>query len=381
MSFYRNLALARPNLMNTDLDLLRRYHEHADAYAFQELVQMHAGMVFATARRVTRDPALAEDVAQETFLELVRHAPSVRESVGAWLHRVAWRRACNAVRDASARRRHEAAAAPDTVVREGREATWEELEPLIDAALDELPDKLRAPLVEHFLEGRTQQEIASRLGVSQPTVSRLLDTAIARLRSQLQQRGLIAGAALATVVAAQAVTPAPATLVGSLGKLAVSGVGGADSAAGAEVVKAGSARGMFAQLGKPLVVVAIAALVVITWMLWRAPVRSGSQSAPLAATGAGAANQAQDWQGRAFCPMCAAPMTAGRTPEHGIFIRTENGREVVYDLSLSQPYPNFHARLCVPSMDDVHAVRVQGAVQTRNGRLTLVATALQPRVR
>lgn len=367
--------------MNTDLDLLRRYHEHADAFAFQSLVQTHAGMVFATARRVTRDPALAEDVAQETFLELVRHAPSVRESVGAWLHRVAWRRACNAVRDASTRRRHEAAAAPDAMTREAGDATWDEIEPLIDAALDELPEKLRAPLVEHFLEGCTQQEVATRLGVSQPTVSRLLDTGIARLRTNLQQRGVMAGAAFATVVAAQAATPAPATLVVSLGKLAMSGVGGADAAAVTPVVKTVASPRRWARRGTPLVVGAIAAIVVGMWMLLRAPDRPDVQPSPLAATGGGAGDQARDWQGRAFCPMCAAPVTAGRTPEHGIFIRTENGREVVYDLSLSQPYPDFHARLCVPSMDDVHAVRVRGAVQTRNGRLTLVATALQPRDR
>lgn len=367
--------------MNTDLDLLRRYHEHADAFAFQALVQTHAGMVFATARRVTRDPALAEDVAQETFLELVRHAASVRESVGAWLHRVAWRRACNAVRDASTRRRHEAAAAPDATTRDTSDASWEEIEPLIDAALDELPEKLRAPLVEHFLEGRTQQEVATRLGVSQPTVSRLLDTGIARLRTNLQQRGVMAGAALGVLVAAQAATPPPATLAVSLGKLAVSGVGGADAAAGMSPATAAPARGGLARLVPGLLVGAIAVMVLGAWILRRPPALPDGRPAPLAVTEAGGAGQVHDWQGRAFCPDCALPLTAGRAPEHGIFIRTENGREVVYDLSLSQPYPDFHARLCVPSMDDVHAVRVRGDVQTRNGRPTLVATALQPRVR
>src|SRR5688572_29438069 len=91
--------------MNADFTALRRYHLHGDAFAFQELVQAHTGMVFATARRVTRDAARAEDVAQETFLELARNAPRITDSVGAWLHRVAWRKARDVVRADVTRRR------------------------------------------------------------------------------------------------------------------------------------------------------------------------------------------------------------------------------------------------------------------------------------
>ena len=53
--------------MLTDLQLLSRYHESGDAMAFRDLMQAHAGMVFSTARRITQDEALAEDVAR--FIE------------------------------------------------------------------------------------------------------------------------------------------------------------------------------------------------------------------------------------------------------------------------------------------------------------------------
>lgn len=181
--------------MSSDLLLLQRYHRDGDAAAFRELAAAHAGMVFATARRVTRDPALAEDVAQETFLELARHAPTITESVGAWLHRVATRRAYNLMRNLATRRRNEEAAASLSVGRE--EATWEELEPLIDEALEELPDNLREPVLEHYLGGRTQQEVATKLGVNQSTVSRLLERGVEELRAALRRRDVIAGAALA----------------------------------------------------------------------------------------------------------------------------------------------------------------------------------------
>lgn len=362
--------------MTSDLVLLRRYHHHADAFAFRELVQAHAGMVFATARRITRDPALAEDVAQETFLELARHAATVRESVGAWLHRVAWRRACNAVRDASTRRRLEAAAASEAPPAEQGEATWEELEPLIDAALDALPDKLRGPLVEHFLAGRSQQEIAARFGVSQPTVSRWVDSGIERLRAHLRAHGVAAGGALALVLASHAGTPAPAGLVASLGKIAVSGV------AGAVARDAGTGPSVWWRARRVTTVGTIVALAVAGgWYFSRG--RAGDERTSKGAANAGGpiTPELQTWQGRAFCPECAPPRIDGRVPAHGIFVHVENGREVIYDLTLPQPVPDFHARLCLPSMSDVHAVQLRGTPGMRDGRLALTVAMLEPRRR
>ncbi|HBJ86773.1 MAG TPA: hypothetical protein DDZ88_23535 [Verrucomicrobiales bacterium] len=209
--------------METHLELLSRYHRHGDAAAFCALVRDHAGMVFATANRVTGDAALAEDVAQETFLELARSGHGAVRSVGAWLHRVAWRKACNAIRGESRRRRHELAAAD--VLHDSSDGTWDELEPLIDQALNELPARFREPLVGHYLEGRTQQELASAMGVNQSTVSRLLDAALRELRSHLRGKGAVCGAGLATLLQAHAAQAAPASLMTSLGKLALSGAG------------------------------------------------------------------------------------------------------------------------------------------------------------
>src|SRR4051812_11776254 len=191
--------------MDSHRHLLARYHRHGDADAFCALVGDHAGMVFATARRITRDAALAEDVAQETFLELARSGHEAVECVAAWLHRVAWRKACNAVRGESRRRHSEQAAAQvlHEVPGVTADGTWAEMEPLIDGLLDELPANLREPLVQHYLEGRTQQELAARLGVSQSTVSRLLDSAIGELRSALRRKGVICSAGLATLLSAQ----------------------------------------------------------------------------------------------------------------------------------------------------------------------------------
>ena len=191
---------------------------------FHALVKSHASMVFATARRVTGDAGLAEDVAQETFLELSRQGYHAIDSVSAWLHRVAWRKACNVVRGEYRRRRHEHAAAEAFSIPD-EAASWQELEPLIDNALEELPFPLKELLVEHYLQGRTQQEIASARGQSQSTISRQLDSGLHELRARLRSHGALCGTALTALLETHSAEAAPAYLQASLGKLALSGVG------------------------------------------------------------------------------------------------------------------------------------------------------------
>ena len=184
--------------MDTDLHLLDLYHRDGDTTAFQKLVSTHAGMVFSAAQRVTQDAALAEEVAQDTFLALARRADTVRTSVAAWLHHVARQKACNALRGEKRRYHHEQAAASVLPVQEeASEAGWREIEPVLDEALQELPEAAQRLLVEHFLEQRCQRDLAIRMGVSQSTVSRQLESALQLLRDGLRLKGVVSGIGLA----------------------------------------------------------------------------------------------------------------------------------------------------------------------------------------
>lgn len=210
--------------METDLALLSRYHHHRDAEAFRQLVEMHASMVHATARRVTQDAALAKDVAQETFLALARSSGSAIQCVGAWLHHAAWRKALMLVRSESRRHAYESAAAQHQPT--STEADWSELEPVLDGALADLPELRRQFVIERFLEGRTQQEIAARSGLSQSTVSRQIDQGITELQMKLKSRGVIASVTgLTALLAENALQALPPALSVSFGKIALSGVG------------------------------------------------------------------------------------------------------------------------------------------------------------
>lgn len=210
--------------METDLALLNRYHHHRDAEAFRQLVEMHASMVHATARRVTQDAALAKDVAQETFLALARSSGAAIQCVGAWLHQAAWRKALMLVRSESRRHAYESAAALQQPT--NTEAVWSDIEPVLDEALEELPEQRRTMLIERYLEGRTQQEIARRAGLSQSNVSRLLDQGLNELQAKLKTRGFVTSTiALTTLLGNHASEAAPPALIASLGRLALSGMG------------------------------------------------------------------------------------------------------------------------------------------------------------
>lgn len=210
---------------STDADLLKAYADRRSADAFAELVRRYAGLVYATSRRLTGSDADAQDVTQNCFLDLSRKCGAIHTSLSAWLHSAATFRATDVIRRRDVRRTHEQSAARREV---NVDSGWAELEPLVDAAIVDLPDELREPLVMHYLQGRSQSDTAVAMGVHQSTVSRRLEQGIAKLREILTARGV----ELSTVMIASLLTEhatalaAPAAVVASLGKMAASGVGG-----------------------------------------------------------------------------------------------------------------------------------------------------------
>jgi uncharacterized protein (TIGR03435 family) len=208
--------------MPNDHTLLLNYARSRDAEAFALLVERYSALVFSVAKRVTGNAATAEDVTQDCFFSLARHAAAIRGSLPGWLHRVALNRSLQSIREEARRKRHEAQVLPSTDV--DCRSNWSQVVPVIDSVLAKLPDELRDPLVQHFLLGRTQAEVAEHLHINQSTVSRRLQEGIARLREHLRQAGVVCGAAaLATALAENACAAVPAQLTASLAKMALAG--------------------------------------------------------------------------------------------------------------------------------------------------------------
>jgi RNA polymerase sigma-70 factor (ECF subfamily) len=203
----------------TDGQLLERFRTRQDEAAFEALVHRHGPVVLGVCRRVLHNPHDAEDAFQATFLVLVRRAGSIgkQESVGSWLYGVAYRTALKAKVHAAIRRRHEQQAGDMPRAVSVADQSWQDLCPVLDAEVNRLPEKYRAPIVLCYLEGKSKEEAARELGWPTGTVSGRLARARDLLRSRLARRGVALSAGLLVLVLSQnaATAAVPASLVGS----------------------------------------------------------------------------------------------------------------------------------------------------------------------
>jgi RNA polymerase sigma factor (sigma-70 family) len=182
----------------TDGQLLERFATGGVAaeLAFAALVERHGVVVLQTCRSILRDEHEAEDAFQATFLVLVRKAGSLwmRDSLGPWLHQVAYRAAmCS--RSATARRTvHERRAAEMIAGRDdggmADDGKGADLGAAIHAEIERLPERFRVPIVLCDLEGRTHEQAARHLGCPVGTIKSRLARGRLRLRDRLTRRGL-----------------------------------------------------------------------------------------------------------------------------------------------------------------------------------------------
>ena len=207
----------------TDQVLLQKWVQTRDAEAFRTIAMRHAAMVYNTSRRILRNPNDAEEVAQECFGALVRAGDKPGAYLGAWLHRVATNLSFNRVEAGRRRQAREDRfaenAAPVT------DPHNEDLYAHVDKAIAALPDKLRLPLVAHYLENQTHEAIAASIGVSRQTVTYRIGQGVERVRADLKRKGvMVTAGGLSAFLLANRSEAVPAALAAGLGKLAVAGV-------------------------------------------------------------------------------------------------------------------------------------------------------------
>jgi len=177
----------------SDAELLERFVAQRDEMAFANLVHRYGSLVLGVCQRVLGDTHQAEDAFQATFLVLVRRASSLdgRGPLGNWLYAVAYRTATKARMTAARRRARERLAMDSTPeAYTADEQAWDELRPILDEELSQLPRKYRAPLVLCYLEGKTQQQAAEELGWPSGSMSRRMNRARQLLRDRLEKRGV-----------------------------------------------------------------------------------------------------------------------------------------------------------------------------------------------
>jgi RNA polymerase sigma-70 factor (ECF subfamily) len=173
-----------------DLELARRLLER-DESALRRAIDIYGEAVYGMARRVLLDQALAEEVAQDTFLALWRRPGAFdasRGSLQAFLAGIARNKAIDAVRkEESARRSKDAliAAAEEPSANASGDEYVEERHEML-AALRELSDVQREAIVLAYFGGRTYREVADELGIPEGTAKTRLRDGLTRLRQVLQ---------------------------------------------------------------------------------------------------------------------------------------------------------------------------------------------------
>ena len=233
-------------MLENEVVLLHRFAKTGDAEAFSEVVRRHAGLVYGACLRILADRERAADAVQETFFQLLRNAGNISGSVPAWLHRVATRKAIDVVRRDSSIRQRET----EYVANKGREVRkWQDISGYVDEGLSELDEPTQAILIQHFFEGRSMSDIAAGKGISQPTVSRRIESGVAKLRERLRKRGImVAVATLGGLLGENVVEAAPAIVLKELGKMALVG-GTAAAGTGVGSASAASVAGAKAAVG------------------------------------------------------------------------------------------------------------------------------------
>jgi RNA polymerase sigma-70 factor, ECF subfamily len=185
--------------MDNDIELVHAA-QRGDQRAFAQLVEKYEPRVYNLARKMMRDPLDAEDVLQETFISVFRHLKDFQgdSSFSTWLYRIATNASLMKLRgrkmpplslDEPVESGYDDSVLPREIVDWGitpEEALLSgEVRAQMDAAVDALPELLRAVFVLRDIEGLSVQETAEVLSISVPNVKTRLHRARLLLREKL----------------------------------------------------------------------------------------------------------------------------------------------------------------------------------------------------
>jgi RNA polymerase sigma-70 factor (ECF subfamily) len=186
---YRDSGLLNtpPSSKDDDSHLLSLV-QRGDEQAMASLFDRYSKVVYSVALRVLRDPASAEDVLQEIFMQIWRNPDSfiaTRGSLGGWLAVVSRNRSID-----SLRRKRPMDSVEDVVLASscnlGDEAERNIMMEKARLMIHQLPREQRKTLEMAFFDGLTHSEIAEMTGDPLGTVKTRIRSALTTLRKAFQ---------------------------------------------------------------------------------------------------------------------------------------------------------------------------------------------------
>jgi RNA polymerase sigma-70 factor (ECF subfamily) len=174
-------------MRDPDEDLVRRIGA-GDKRAASELVRRHLPKMVGLGRRMLGDAAEAEDVAQEVFLRVWKHAAAWKPGQAkfeTWMHRVAMNLCLDRLRKGVRNAGEVSPETPDAHASATRSLDDTQRRERVRDALQVLPERQRAALVLCYYQERTNIEAAEILGVSVDALESLLSRARRTLKTEL----------------------------------------------------------------------------------------------------------------------------------------------------------------------------------------------------
>jgi RNA polymerase sigma-70 factor (ECF subfamily) len=187
-----------------DETLARRFRDGADRAALEEIVGRYERPVYNALLRFLRDPDLAEEAAQETFLRMIRGIGGFRDAAPfrPWLYGIA----LNTARTLRGRRARSAALPPDrkgAPMQPGDEAVRREVQTFVD----DLPDDQREAVILHYYQGLSHSEVAATLAIPPGTAATRIHQALTTLRARLASAVVAGGIEALLAPGAEAAAP------------------------------------------------------------------------------------------------------------------------------------------------------------------------------
>jgi RNA polymerase sigma-70 factor (ECF subfamily) len=155
-----------------------------DDLEFRRLINQHESMVFSIALRLLGDHGLAEEVAQDCFVELHKSLPRLEsaEHIRFWLRRVAVHRATDAMRRRAVRPESHAESWGEEHDRAPETGRHHGMELRVESVLMSLPPASRIAIVLRYQEEMRPDDIAVLLGQPVATVKSNLQRGLGLLR-------------------------------------------------------------------------------------------------------------------------------------------------------------------------------------------------------
>lgn len=157
----------------------------------EEIARELSGPLRRYLARYAGDPALADDLLQETLIRITRGLPDFagRSSLKTWAFSIATRVAADHFRQPLNRARivdvDEAPEVADSQPATDQRLVTDEMNACVRKVIDSLPEDYRAALVLHELEGLTADQVADVLGCSLATAKIRIHRGRVRLRDAL----------------------------------------------------------------------------------------------------------------------------------------------------------------------------------------------------